>query len=215
MNVNHFALALGAVLALSGAAQAQDFKPKAAGDFILNVRISDVAPVGSDPITTLAGASTGLNAKVGNMVMPSLGLTYFLTDHWAVEAIATTTEHQIKAQGPGTNVDVRKTWVLPPVVSLQYHFAPAAKVSPYVGAGLNYMLFYGGKDQNNFQLRVKDGFGEALVAGVDVAAGGPWSLNFDVKKVFFQTKAEDSKNGLKATVNLDPWVLSAGAGYRF
>jgi outer membrane protein len=215
MNINHFAIGLGAALALAGAAQAEDFKPKAAGEIMLNVRISDVAPANGDAITTLAGAATGLNAKVSSEVMPSLGLTYFITDHWAVEAIATTTEHRIKAQGGATNVEVKKTWVLPPVVSLQYHFAPTAKVSPYVGAGVNYMLFYGGSDENGFRLRVKNGFGTALEAGVDIATVGAWSVNLDAKKVFFQTKATDTKNGLKSTVNLDPWVLSAGVGYKF
>ena len=33
--------------------------------------------------------------------------------------------------------------VLPPTVTLQYHFTPEQKFSPYVGAGLNYSFFYG------------------------------------------------------------------------
>ena len=114
-----------------------------------------------------------------------------------------------------TNVEVRDTWVLPPVVALQYHFAPTAKVSPYVGAGANYMLFYSGKNKNGFQFKVDNGFGEALQAGVDVAMTGRWTLNADLKKIFFQTKATDTKAGLKTTVNLDPWVASVGFGYRF
>ena len=215
MKINQLAVVLGAALALGGAAHADDFKPVAAGDILLNLRISDVAPDAGDAITTLAGAPTGLKAKVSSEVMPSLGLSYILTDHWAVEVIATTTKHQIKAQGPGTDVAVKKTWVLPPVVSLQYHFAPGSRINPYVGAGLNYMAFYNGEDQNNFRLRLRNGVGEALEAGVDIATQGAWSLNLDVKKVYFRTRATDTKNGLKSTVNLDPWVLSAGVGYRF
>ncbi|RAK58172.1 OmpW/AlkL family protein [Phenylobacterium deserti] len=205
----------GAALALAGAANAQDFTPKAAGTILLNVRVTNVAPDVGDDITTLAGRPTGLKADVSDDVMPTIGLSYFLTDHVAVEAIAGTTKHTIKAKGPATDLTVKQTWVLPPVVTVQYHFAPGAKVSPYVGAGVNYMLFYNDKDQNGFRLKVKDGFGTALQAGVDVATSGRWSVNADVKKIFFDTTATDGVNGVTSKVRLDPWVVSAGVGYKF
>ena len=208
-------LAAGLALGLAGAASAQDFQPKAAGVKMLNVRLTTVDPEAGDPITTLAGAPTGLSAEVEYDVMPTIGLTYFLTDHVAVEAIAGTTQHEVKAVGPGTDIAVHKTWVLPPVVSLQYHFAPEAKVSPYVGAGINYMLFYSGKDKNGFRVDIDDGFGYALQAGVDVALKDRWSANLDVKKVFFETDASVNNGALKTKVKLDPWVVSAGVGYKF
>ena len=136
-------------------------------------------------------------------------------DNIAVEVIAGTTKHTVKAQGPGTDVKVKETWVLPPVVALQYHFAPAGKISPYVGAGVNYMLFYSGSDKNGFNLDIDDGVGFALQAGVDIATVGPWSANLDVKKIYFETDATDTTNGLKSKVSLDPWVVSAGFGYKF
>lgn len=208
-------LAAGLALALAGAAQAQEFQPKTAGTKMLNVRVTSVDPEAGDPITTLAGAPTGLRAEVNADVMPTIGLSYFFTDNVAVEVIAGTTQHTVTAKGPGTDVKVKETWVLPPVVSLQYHFAPAAKVSPYVGAGVNYMIFYNGSDKNNFDLDIDNGFGFALQAGVDIAVSGPWSANVDVKKVFFETDATDNRNGVKSTVKLDPWVVSAGFGYKF
>ncbi|MDO8901894.1 MAG: OmpW family outer membrane protein [Phenylobacterium sp.] len=208
-------LAAGLALTLAGAAQAQEFQPKTAGTKMLNVRVTTVDPEAGDSITTLAGAPTGLRAEVNADVMPTIGLSYFFTDNLAVEVIAGTTKHTVTAKGPGADVKVKETWVLPPVVSLQYHFAPAAKVSPYVGAGVNYMIFYSGSDKNGFDLDIDNGFGFALQAGVDVAVSGPWSANLDVKKVFFETDATDNRNGLKSTVKLDPWVVSAGFGYKF
>lgn len=215
MTTKFGAAALVAALAVAGVAQAQDFKPKAKGDIVLNVRITDVVPTGSDPIVTLAGAATGLRAKASYDVMPTVGLTYFLTDNIAVEAIAGTTNHTVRAKGPGVDVKVKETWVLPPIVTLQYHFAPQARVSPYVGAGVNYMLFYSGSDKNGFNLHIDDGFGAALQAGVDIAMRDQWTINLDAKKVFFETDAVDRTNGIKTKVTLNPWVLSAGVGYRF
>jgi len=208
-------VAAAAALLAAGAAQAQDFQPKAKGDVVLNVRITDVAPSGSDPITTLAGASTGLRAKVGYDVMPTIGVTYFFTDHIAAEIIAGTTQHTVKAKAPGTDLKLKDTWVLPPVLTVQYHFAPGARVSPYIGAGVNYMLFYGGDNKNGFNLKIDDGFGTALQAGVDIATQGRWAVNLDAKKVFFETDAVDRAKGVKSKVTLNPWVLSAGVGYRF
>jgi len=215
MKTNLLIAAALAGVAAAGAAEAQAFQLKAKGDVVLNVRVTDIAPSGGDPITTLAGAATGLRAKADYDVMPTIGVTYFLTDHLAVEAIAGTTQHTVRAKGPETDLAVKETWVLPPIVTLQYHFAPKARVSPYVGAGVNYMLFYGGDDKNGFHLKIDDGFGAALQAGVDIATRDRWTVNLDAKKVFFETDAVDRTRGLKSKVTLNPWVLSAGVGYRF
>ncbi len=119
MKAATYALALGAALALTATAQAQDYRPKEKGLLMLNVRATAISPTADDAITTAAGTATGLHVDVGDDYKPSIGLSYFLTDHVAVEAIATTSQHTIKAQGPGVDVTVHKTWVLPPVVSLQ------------------------------------------------------------------------------------------------
>jgi outer membrane protein len=158
---------------------------------------------------------TGLNVDVGNSTMPTLGFTYFLTDNISVEAILGATQHEIRAQGGATDVAVHETWVLPPVVTLQYRPMPEARVSPYVGAGLNYMLFFEGQDRNGFTVDLVDGFGYALQAGADVALTGPWTLNVDVKKVWFDTTATINGGALTSDVNLDPLVVSVGFGRKF
>lgn len=86
-------LALGVALAMAAPAAAQDFQPKEKGLLMLNARVSGVLTDAEDPILTSGGAASGLNAKVGDDVMPTLGLTYFLTDHLAVEAIAGNSTH--------------------------------------------------------------------------------------------------------------------------
>jgi len=206
---------VASLLAVSAAHAQEPVKPKAKGDLVLNVRVTDVAPDAGDSIVTAAGAASGLKADVNDDIKPTIGLTYFLTDKVAIEVIAGTTQHTVKAVGPGTDVVVHKTWVLPPVVSLQYHPFPAAKFSPYVGAGLNYMLFYGEKDLNGFKVKLDDGFGYALQVGADVPLNARYNLNMDVKKVWFETDASINGGALKSKVNLDPLVASVGIGYRF
>ena len=103
----------------------------------------------------------------------------------------------------------------------QYHFAPGARISPYIGAGLNAMVFYGGKDANGFKVKLDDGLGYAIQTGVDIALSGPWSANIDVKKVFYKTDASIDPgtsifNGhLNSKVTFDPWLASVGISRRF
>lgn len=203
--------------AAAGAAHAADtdFVPKKAGQIVVVTRLTTVAPNEKGDILTAAGASTGLHVDVNNDTVPTLGFSYFFTDHVAVEAILGTSKHKIKAVGPSTDAEVHDTWVLPPVVALQYHFNPAGKVSPYVGAGINFMDWYSGKDKNGFTVRLKNGAGTALQAGVDVALKGHWALNLDVKKVFYKTDATINGGALTSKVKLDPTVASIGLAYRF
>ncbi|MDR3508744.1 MAG: OmpW family outer membrane protein [Caulobacteraceae bacterium] len=215
MNKSLFAAAGLAAFAMCSAAYADDFQPAHKGTWIVDVRASGVLPSTSDAITTAAGANTGLHVHVTDDYKPTLGFTYFIADHFAIEAILGTSHHEIRAQGPGTDILVRDTWVLPPVVTLQYRPAPASRLNPYVGAGVNYMLFYSGSNKNGFKVKTPSGFGYAVQAGADIAIKGPWTLNADVKKVFFETDAKINDGALRSKVNLDPWVVSVGFGRKF
>ena len=218
MSFRALALVGVAASALCGAAQAQTAEPwraPVAGDWIVTGRVSNVSSGTEAEIETAAGAATGLRVDVGDSTMPTLGFTYFLTDHWAVEAILGTTQHEIRAQGGATDVAVHETWVLPPVVTLQYRPLSGERFSPYVGAGVNAMLFYGGDDLNGFAVELDNGFGLAAQVGADIGLTEPWSLNIDVKKVWFDTKADINAGALRSDVDLDPWVISVGLGRRF
>lgn len=205
------------VISLLGvaAAHAEGFQPKAAGAWMVNLRVTDVISDEDAKIETAAGVDTGLKADVSDDIMPTLGITYFFTDHIAADLTLGTTKHTVKAQGLAGNPKVHETWVLPPVITVQYHFNPKGRLSPYVGAGVNYMLFYSGSDKNGFTVDLDDGFGLALQAGVDYALSGKYSLNADVKKIFFETDADINNGALKSKVDLNPWVVSLGAGYKF
>ena len=201
--------------AAAAAAHADDFQPKAKGTFIVDARISDVSPTTSAAITDAGGVATGLHVHASDSVMPTLGFTYFVTDKIAVEAILGTTQHNISAVGPGGSTKVHSTWVLPPVVAIQYHPLPAARFSPYVGAGVNAMIYYGGKNYNGFTVSVKDSLGVALQVGADIAIKGPYVANIDVKKVFVTSDASVDGGVLKSKVDLNPWVFSIGLGRKF
>lgn len=162
-----------------------------------------------------SSVNIGGDAHVGNAITPEVDLTYFITSHIALEAIAGTAEHKITYTG---NVDIGDTWILPPTVTLQYHFTPDSAFSPYLGAGINYSIFYGEDEGTGFNdLDVEGGFGLALQAGFDYWIDDNWGLNFDVKKLFLDIDADVNQGTtpIHADVDLDPWLIGAGVSFRF
>ena len=89
------------------------------------------------------GDDTGLNATVDNAYVPEIDISYFVTPNIALELIAATTKHDV---GASDGTDLGSVWLLPPTLTLQYHFAPTSRFSPYIGAGLNYTIFYNEKN---------------------------------------------------------------------
>ena len=121
------------------------FKPKAAGDINIRLRGIGVVPTERGDIKTAGGTDTGLNVRLGNAYVPEVDVSYFLTPNIALELIAATTKHDVDASGSTGNVDLGSVWLLLPTLTVQYHFAPTSRFSPYVGAGLNYTIFYNEK----------------------------------------------------------------------
>jgi len=179
--------------------------------FQIRGRIIDVAPDESSKV------SVGGKASVGDGLAPEVDFSYYFTDAISAELIAATTQHSLKHSTAG---DLGRTWVLPPTLTVQYHPLPHNDFNPYVGAGLNYSIFYSeqsAKGNNVTGLDVDGGVGYALQAGTDYWIDEHWGVNFDVKKLFLNVDAKMNVGATPVTadVDLDPWVIGAGVSYRF
>lgn len=195
----------------AGQAAAQEGSPIFAKErFQIRGRIIGVLPDGDGIVT-----GTTLGTDVDNAYVPEVDLTYFLTNNVSLELIAATAEHTIKA---GDNV-LGDTWILPPTLTLQYHFMPDSQFSPYVGAGLNYSLFYGESDKSGFtNLDVDGGVGYAVQAGFDYWLDDNWGVNFDVKYVDLDVDVDVMSGSTPLSANdvdLDPFIIGLGVSYKF
>lgn len=178
-----------------------------AGDWLMRARAINVAP---DEDSTV---NIGGKVDVSNQVVPEIDFTYFLTNNIAAELILATALHELDHSG-GANLG--EAWILPPTLTLQYHFTPEASFSPYVGAGVNYSMFYGEDSGAGFtDLEVEGGFGYAFQGGFDYWLNDKWGINADIKKIYLNIDAELNNGGVRADVDLDPWIFGAGASYRF
>lgn len=215
-----FATCLVGALALSGSALADTTDGdapvgKEAGTFMVRARAIGVIPEDVSSSTTIGG-SVNTTAQAA----PEADFSYFFTDNIAAELIAATTRHEVSAAGTvAGNVDAGSTWVLPPTLTVQYHFMPHQRFSPYVGAGINYSVFYDTKGAGPTvkSLSLDNNVGAAIQAGVDYNVMGHWFANVDVKQLFLNTTAHLNTvvGPVTAKTSLNPIVVGAGIGYRF
>ena len=222
MRIAHL-IAVPILLLASVPAMAQDRTGVAKGDVLVRVRALMVAPTEkSGPVLP---AFPGATVGVTDSYAPEVDFTYMVTDNIGTELVLATTKHHVTGRGSLDGLGrLAGTWVLPPTLTLQYHFAPTAKVRPYVGAGANYTIFYSTKASNSLEtavgrtrVRLKDSFGYAVQAGVDVDLTPRIFANLDVKYIDIDTTAKLTTGGSinRVRVSLDPIVAGVGLGLRF
>lgn len=197
----------------SAAAGADSWNTKA-GDFMIRGRAISVIPAEDASIT---GAVTGSQIDIDTAVVPEVDFSYFVTDNVALELIAAVTPHDVNTKTSSSGaLDLGDVWLLPPTLTVQYHFTDMGKFKPYVGAGINYTVFFG-EDKGTSVTNVDYGnsFGPALQAGVDYMIDDHWFLNADVKKIWINTDVKFNSGAIRADVDINPWVVGVGFGYRF
>lgn len=210
-------LTAASLVAASGIAQAGQ------GDWIVRGRAILVSP--TEDTSGVNPTFPNGSVDVDDAYAPELDFTYMFKDNWGVELILGTTKHDLVGTGDLSALNkVGDVGVLPPTLTLQYHFQPEASVRPYAGVGLNYTLFYDESASSsletaigNTSIDLDDSFGIALQAGFDVDVSEKWFLNFDVKYIQIDTEATLNTGGLinKIDVDLDPVVYGIGIGTKF
>lgn len=220
------ALAMG--MSFGQAASAGDYN----GNFM--VRLQGTYLQTDDKLKSLTTGATDLktalraDAEVSDVFLPTLTLTYFLNKNLAVELLCCFSKHHIdftSAAAPALNGKIAEAWIFPPALTLQYHFDGMGAFKPYLGVGAQWIHFFKEKIPTNTLgasgVNFDDAFGVVLQAGFDYQLGGGWYFNADVKKSFLDTKvtwkntAAAGGADIDAKADLDPWVFSAGVGYRF
>jgi outer membrane protein len=199
-------IVFAAAVSLAVAAPAMAAEHFKSGDVLIRARALNVMP---DESSSMNIADS---VKLSNTFTPELDATYFFTPNIAAELIAAVSPHRVSTKG---GVDAGDVWLLPPTLTLQYHFNQFESVKPYVGAGVNYTHFFGANGGSLSDPKYDDSFGAALQAGADMPLGNNWYANLDVKKVYINTTAKFSGGTVRADVDIDPWIVGVGIGYKF
>lgn len=194
----------------------------AAGDWLVRGRAIAVVP--DDSSGGVLPTFPGAGANVDTAYTPELDFTYMITNHIGAELILATSKHNATGTGALDGLPLARTWVLPPTLTLQYHFLPDARVRPYIGAGINYTIFYSEKAKPELndaigatKVSMDDSFGWALQAGVDVPVTERLFVNLDVKYVSIDSTATLTTGTLvnQVGISIDPVIVGIGLGWRF
>lgn len=217
-------LASSTWLAIGTTAQAED------NPWMLRARVLGVIPA-EDGTLKAGGATLPGNVDIADQYVPEFDITYFFNKNIAAELILAVTPHDVKVVNvtvPGAladaTIDLGDVWLLPPTLTMQYHFTEMGQFKPYVGVGVNATLFF-----NEDEGAVADGInydssiGPALQAGFDYdldGLPGGWAVNADVKKIWINTDVTVDfttvlGTTVKADVDIDPLVIGVGMGYKF
>lgn len=170
---------------------------------------------------------------------PEMTFEYFLTDSLSVDLIAASTHHEVDWDGAknglfggslghtlngavggakGSNsIPLGTAYVLPPTLTIAYHFRPHKRFNPYAGAGVSAIWFHNmstarsglmmpGHGGGNMK-GLNSGFtgGPSFNLGFDYQLVGNWFFNMDVKQIFvrmhswenFGTPSGFNKHGLR------------------
>ncbi len=192
----------------------------------VRVRGVGVVPDESANIGVIGG-----DVNISNTLIPELDFTYFFTKNIAAELILGTTKHEVNTVGSdisaiggptSADIDLGSVYLLPPTLTLQYHFLTEEVFRPYVGAGVNYTIFYNEKQGNVVKdIKYDNSFGYAFQVGFDLMIDDTFFVNADVKKLFLKTDVTvDASNlapglSIPADVDINPWLIGLGVGMKF
>jgi outer membrane protein len=204
MKATTAALALCAATALN-LAHAETAEP-----WTFRFGVHDVIPKSNNG--TLAGGT--LDADLDDSVRPTASIEYRVTPNLGFDLlVAWPFEHTLKLNG----AKAATLKQLPPTFGVNWHFAPDATWSPFVGVGFNFTKVFDEKTTGPLagaDLSVGDSWGFAAHAGVDIAVAPRWLVTVDARWIDIDSTAR--VNGARVgTVNVDPWAVGISAGYRF
>ena len=209
-----------------------------AGDILVRGGITNITPDSNNAgvYVEALGGETPLTLSVDDNTQLGLNFVYFFDSNLAIEVLAATPyTHDVKIhdkQGVssgifGVNVDgaqLAEVTHLPPTISALYYFDTQSRFKPYVGAGLNYTIFFDEKFSSTAKglgfndLDADGSFGVSFQVGADYEIDEKWHVNASVRYIDIDTdvsfKIGDSIKG-SAEVEVDPMVYSLMIGYKF
>ncbi|WP_448550122.1 OmpW/AlkL family protein [Thalassotalea fusca] len=221
-------LSLAVLTSISVSSHAVDYQ---AGDIVVRGGATLVNPDSNRANVALNGDdSVGLQVSVDDNTQLGLNGLYFFDRNWAVELLAATpfthdiTVHDKNAALGVDGAKLAEVTHLPPTVSAIYYFDSNSNLKPYIGAGINYTVFFeeefdaAPKSLGFNELSLDSSFGLALQVGADYYLDNNWHVNASVRYIDIDTEATFKVGNLvngSADVSIDPMVYSLMIGYKF
>jgi outer membrane protein len=175
------------------------------GDWTVGFGVGNVNPKSDN------GTLAGVDVDVDDSTRPIFTVEYFVYDNIGIELLAATPfQHDISLAGS----KVAKTKHLPPTLSLNYHFPTQSAWKPYVGAGVNYTIFWDEDIDGGADLDLDNSWGFAVQAGLDYQISTTSAVRFTARYIDIDADADLDGDDI-GTAKIDPVVLSVSYVHSF
>lgn len=184
------------------------------GDWFTRVRALYVYPnYSSGSVNTIPDSAVGVKPSWTG----EFDFGYMITKNLGTELILGTTCNTVFGRKALSGTKIGTAWLLPPTLTVQWRFLPTHRVQPYIGAGVNYTLFYGEScSLINTHMSLKHSWGPAAQFGADLFVSKHWFLNLDLKYIWMKTTAYlDGEVPGTVHVTVNPLLIGAGFGYKW
>jgi outer membrane protein len=157
---------------------------------------------------------SGLEIQLQDAVAPEIDLEYFITKNISAELVLALVKDDIMLSNGGINAG--SVWLLPPSLLVKYHPLPNAKVSPYVGFGMNVVMPFDERltvGGSKTPFKIDSTIGWAAQVGADIPITKHCFFNVDAK--YYSTGMNMTIGGTKYNLDINPFILGTGIGVRF
>lgn len=213
MNRSKMAVLVGALCAVvfafsmvSTAMAAEDFKRWSVGTQIMYLN-PELDSIGVESLNL--GPLSAEDTMTGGLVVE-----YFFTPNLSAEVVAAIAHLDLDI---GDTNAAGEAWILPPSVYVKYHPMPQWKVSPYVGAGVNWMYFWDANmdaGATDLDLSIDNSFGWNAKIGADIKIVDNLYANVDIMYLCNETEL-DTVLARNVDVDVKVWSYNVGMKYRF
>lgn len=209
----HLKISIAALclVALASSSQAAD------GDWRVHAGLFYVDP----DISAGSGTDASLDADEDLGLRLGISRQFHPRWSWAVEIGSAATELGVSFPADGGTVRVSDDLnMLPITAGFDWHLTPGKRVDFFIGARLAFVRY----DSLVLELDelgrqgfdIDDDLGWSLLAGLDVPFGERgWSLHTVIGHLDTAAEVVNRTDGARAELELDPFYLSLGVGYRF
>lgn len=197
----------------------------APGDILIKVRGGYALHSGSSKVAIDIDGST-VTAKAKDAVGGEASLTFFMTNHIAIEIALGGSSYDLKdARGHA----LLSAGLITPYATAQYHLLPGSRFfRPYVGIGVAYANFYSEKAgslltdrtdlfDTSYSTNLKGELAPVGQVGADVAINDRFYINVDGKYLGANSKLTIDQGGDRQTLShkMRSIIVGAGVGLRF
>ncbi len=180
--------------------------------WLVRVMVWEVIPVRlTSEISTIGG-----RVETPRKHMPGVDLSYFFTEHWALEFEGGPFERNYRIKGSEMgDFAIGKISTNAFSLTLQYHLYPRAQFSPYLGVGINRAWTREVQSAPGIpEFEVKPISSGILDIGLDYHLNRCWMLSTSLHYLISPEYSFEGQ-GFNSVVSMNTLVVGAGLGFRF